>query len=546
MSAIVTTVLLGLCGVLTAALLSGRSKTRKGTLLWSIGGILCSLATGAAIFCMKSSVREIALQRMPGMGGIHRLLPEIAIPDTLMFYFGALAFISAVTVFLLAFNCRRNSGKWYWAVLWSVGLTFFFGHIVFMPYFYGLATWLTLWGVQKGVAFFQPVNATLPTGCAMPLISLVSVALWTWHTVKKAKSSWKNILTFAGVCTGAIGILWLSAWGVGTWAEKAVDRKAAELGITPLQVADEEPAELKNPEFHNFYTRHSKYNPPRSGRYNWRKNEIPAEEKEYTLKFFDSPELEAHLELLKKSSKYLKRKDVLYLSAFQNFRSLVRHRADKAELYYRSGKVDKVVPELLKYLEVDALIPADTPFLLSELVRTATRGLWVEAVVQYAPDDKKYSATYRELLKWSKSWQIHVPHEAGMYLNMRMVSSVKGAVKIFYAPLENAVRYRGFSDAVKRIPELEKLQRMEVLSQYDLFSKNAATQQQMIAMGRTALALKLYRAEHGRYPEKLSALVPAYLPKVYRSAWSGKEFTYTVKDGNFTLISGKRSISSGR
>ena len=536
----------GVCGVLTAALLAGRSDTRKEALLWSSGGVLWSLAAAVTVFFMKSAVREIALQRMPGMADVHRLIPEIAIPDTLMFYFGAWTLVSAVTVFLLVFNCRRNSGKWYWAVLWSIGLTFFFGHLVFMPYFYGVATWLTLIGVQKGVDFFQPVNATLPAGCAMLLISLAAVALWTWYTVKKDKSSWKNILIFSGVCTGAIGILWLSAWGVGIWAAKEVDRKAAELEITPWQVADSEPPGLKNPELDNFYTRHVKYNPPRSGRYNWSRNEIPAEEKEYTLKFFDSPELEAYLELLTESSAYLKQKDAIYFSALQLYRSLVRHRADKAELYYRSGRIDKVVPELLKYPELETLIPADTPFLLHELVRTATRWLWVEAVVQYAPDDKKYSGTYRKLLEWSRTWQVHVPHEAGFYLNMHMAPSIKGAVKIFYAPLENAVRYRGFSDAVKRMPELEKLQKMEVFSRHDLFSKNAATQQQVIALGRTALALKLYRVQHGKYPEKLSELVPVYLPKVYRSAWSGKEFIYTVKDGNFTLTSDKRSISSQR
>ena len=55
---------------------------------------------------------------------------------------------------------------------------------------------------------------------------------------------------------------------------------------------------------------------------------------------------------------------------------------------------------------------------------------------------------------------------------------------------------------------------------------NAARRQKMgIIKGRIALALKLYKVEHGRLPQKLSELVPEYLPKEYVSPSDGKKFT---------------------
>ncbi len=539
MSTIVTLLIAVLAGVGLAGFMAGQSDKRKNILLWSAGGVLWSLTGGTAVFFMKSAVREIALRRMPGIEKVHNMLPEIAIPDALMVHFGVWTVVSAFIVFLLVFNCRRNSVRWYWAILWISGLLLFFNSIVFMPYCYGLAAWLTFAGIQDK-DIFQPVNSHLLTFYLMWFFALTAVAAWTFHTCKAAKHSWKNILVFTGICTVLLSLLWLSAWGMSAWADGTVDRKAAELGITPCRV---ENTPGKNPELYKFYTRHPKYNPPRSGRYNWRKNEIPSDEKEYTMKFFDSPELENHLGLLTKNIEHLRRKDVLYLSTLQDFRSLVRHRADKAELYFRSGKTEKVLPELLKYPELEKLIPDDT-FLISELVRTATRHLWVAALVQFAPDGKQYADTYRRLLKWSFSWRIHLPHEAGLCLGMPVETSANAAVRFFYAPYRKALRYRVFFDALDRIPELEKLQKQETFSGNDIYSKAAANQQQMIALGRTAFALKLYRAEQGEYPAELAELVPKYLPRVYCSG--GKELSYTVKDGDFTLSSGRRSVSSRR
>ncbi|MBE6376723.1 MAG: hypothetical protein E7050_09690 [Lentisphaerae bacterium] len=379
----------------------------------------------------------------------------------------------------------------------------------------------------------------------MLAVNLIAALLWLWHTLKAARKSWKNNLIFVGYFTGFAVLLWLSAWGIGTWAKNAMDATAAELGITPLSVPMHEPDELKSLVDQEFFTRHAKYNPPRSGRYDWRQDTIPPDEKEYTIKFFTSPELEKHLESLKKSAAYADNKDTLYLSTLQHFRSLVRHRADIAELYFRTNQKEKVLPELLKYPELDRLIPADTPHLICELVRTVGRWIWIEALIQYGPEDKALLSTYRELLDWSKSWQVHLPHEAGFYLALPV--EVKGKVAaFFYDPYLNTTKYRGFSEAVNRIPALKKLEQQEFISENGMYAKAAKCQRLGLVLSQTALALKLFKIEKGEYPQKLSELVPRYLPKEYVSPYTGKKLNYTLKDGFFTLASDDQTITSKR
>jgi len=52
---------------------------------------------------------------------------------------------------------------------------------------------------------------------------------------------------------------------------------------------------------------------------------------------------------------------------------------------------------------------------------------------------------------------------------------------------------------------------------------------------RLGLALKIYRIEHGAYPEKFTALVPELLPEIPYSALTGESFGGQLKDGGFVI-----------
>jgi len=541
MAALIIILVLAFIGVLISAFMAGGSEKRKNALLWSAGGVLLSALTGGALFFCKEAVKEILLKQKPHLSF---MAESINIPWQIMLQLGMTVFSCGIILSLWSFNCRKSSSKWYWALLWTLGVAFLIGHLLFLPQYYGIAAFVNFFVSPKQDVFSLDLSM-LPAFYVMLAVNLLGALLWLWHTLKTEKHSWKNILVFAGSFTGFVCLVWLSAWCAGTWAKKSVDTKAAVLGITPSRVAANEPAELKslvNPE---FYTKHPKYNPPRSGKYDWKKDTIPADEKAYTMKFFTSPELETYLTSLKRSAAYIAQTDVQYLSPLQHFRSLVRHRADIAELYYRTNQKEKVLPELLKYPELESLIPADTPFLICELVRTATRNIWINALIQYGPEDKSHLPTYRKFLDWSKSWKVHLPCEAGFYLVYP--PEIKGKIAaFFYAPHLNTARYRGFFDAVKRIPALKKLEQAEIISGDGMYAKAAKRQRLGMIMGQIALALKVYKIEHGKYPGKLSELVPNYLPKEYVSPSTGKKLDYSVKGTNFTLVVDGSSITSER
>ncbi len=56
-------------------------------------------------------------------------------------------------------------------------------------------------------------------------------------------------------------------------------------------------------------------------------------------------------------------------------------------------------------------------------------------------------------------------------------------------------------------------------------------------LAMVAIALKLYRREHGRYPENLQALVPRYLPQVPLDPFDGKPLRYQRLKSGFKLWS---------
>jgi hypothetical protein len=63
----------------------------------------------------------------------------------------------------------------------------------------------------------------------------------------------------------------------------------------------------------------------------------------------------------------------------------------------------------------------------------------------------------------------------------------------------------------------------------------------------TALALRLYRKENGRYPENLQQLVPKYLPSVPIDPYDGKPLRYRKLQMGFKVwsVGGNRKDDGG-
>jgi hypothetical protein len=63
----------------------------------------------------------------------------------------------------------------------------------------------------------------------------------------------------------------------------------------------------------------------------------------------------------------------------------------------------------------------------------------------------------------------------------------------------------------------------------------------------TALALRLYRKENGRYPENLQQLVPKYLPSMPIDPYDGKPLRYRKLQKGFKVwsVGGNRKDDGG-
>ena len=114
MAALIIILVLAFIGVLISAFMAGGSENRKTVLLWSNTGLGVSALAGVAIFFCKGAIKEILLKQKPHLSF---MAESINIPWQIMLQLGMTVFSCGIILFLWSFNCRKNSSKWYWAVL---------------------------------------------------------------------------------------------------------------------------------------------------------------------------------------------------------------------------------------------------------------------------------------------------------------------------------------------------------------------------------------------------------------------------------------------
>jgi len=531
-------------GMAVLGFLAGKAKSGRVFGYWCLGGLGWIAAASGAFFGMKATLKTALVQLAMSMSNVPAakewpvFLPPAA-ADAVIRYLFFIFLPALIVIFLLCCNCRACTKKWYWALLWSIGI--FAGlNYALTPLLYGILGWMCLYGFRESAPF---VTLYFPACCVMLAVLIAAFGLWLWHNRRNAaRCTWRGIPVFCGIFAGFTCLLWLSTWSVGIWAKRVTDRKAAELGVTPCRFAEGTSPEVQA-EADRFSRHLEKYSPPFSGARDWDQNAIPADVMEHTLKTFDSPEMRRHLQIQRKDAARLGEKAEIPFSALGSFRSLARACADRASLFAFTGQQDKILPELMQCPGIDALIAPDTPSLICESIRWEARRLWTVALVRSGPEEKSYLPMYRELFAWSRTWRVRLPCEAGFHLCPNVgPSNAWGA--FISAPCVDIARYRGFFTALGKIPMLKELERQEVISGDDVFVSAARKQRLNLALTQTAVALKVFRVEHGKYPERLAELVPNCLDREPVSPYSGKRFSYVVKDGSFTLASDREEITS--
>ena len=114
MAALIIILVLAFIGVLISAFMAGGAEKCKNALRWSAGGVLLSALTGGALFFCKGAIKEILLKQKPHL---FFMAESINIPWQIMLELGMTVFSCGIILSLWSYNCRKNSSKWYWAVL---------------------------------------------------------------------------------------------------------------------------------------------------------------------------------------------------------------------------------------------------------------------------------------------------------------------------------------------------------------------------------------------------------------------------------------------
>ncbi len=473
--------------------------------------------------------------------------------------FIAVFILIAFSIYIAAFNCRKNTNNIYVAVSGTI----FAGIIIyFCPIwgFYGLSTF-----IQFSQRYLNNVSALISIPATIILTATILTA-WTIFSFRSKRQGWKTLSVQIALFAGIYATIWLLAFTTAYFYGRYALNQAHKNGVIPhywtYKLPEEAQAEKDN--IARFIKEHKNFEMPYKSAYHWTKNSsknhrkrlISQAKREYTLKHFNSADFDEFYRSREKLLEYYaqaKNKNILLAPILNDIRSYVRTHAGKAALYKETNQPDKILPELMKVIWIDAELLNDSPFIIVELVRIACRSVWYTAMVQVGPNDKKYAPVYREALEFMKSRRIYLPHEAGYFLYMlsndiyaHLDIKPKSYTACLVMPSAIIRAAKGLLNSIAIQQKLKKMEKQEVFGDSEQPLNNTTQNYRLpalksrttIVVGTTALALKLYRVEHGAYPDKLEGLIPEYLDSIPSCPSSGEPLKYESDGRNFTLSYG--------
>lgn len=481
------------------------------------------------------------------------------IPSALIWILIGAFVLFAFFFYIATFNCRKNADNFY------VG----FGGTIcaaLVIYFctvwgaYGLSTFIQI--IQKYLDKFP----TLSTIIATIILTGVILVVGTIFSFKSKRKGWEILSIQIGIFAGVYAVVWLLALAVAYPYGRYASNQAHKIGVTSNYLVYELPkeAQVEDDKIKYFLKKHRDFELPYSSSYYWTKDgssnpygkPIPPSKREYTLKYFNSTDFDEYCRSHEKLLKYThsKNKSTLDLYVLNCTRGCARIYAGKAAIYRETNQPEKILPELMKTIWIDADLLDNSPFLIVELVRIAGRGIWYDAMVQLGPNAEEYAPVYREALNFMKSRKVHLPHEAGYFLHALSDDIYPPYVKKpgIYAtflgiPPKMSTAGKGILDSLSIRPKLKELENKEVFSatvkqpngRLSNYRNAAIKSRTSIVVGTTALALKLYRVERGVYPNKIEQLVPEYLDKIPLCPVLGEPLKYESDGINFTFSYGE-------
>ena len=285
---------------------------------------------------------------------------------------------------------------------------------------------------------------------------------------------------------------------------------------------------------------------------------VPAAGREQALKFAASPEGKA---FFARNREYL---DLCCRIAAEEpfevekaqtllvgYRSAARICAAQAALAHWQGRKAEILPLLEPMEKLERTMLEHETAVIEALVRIAVGATRLDMAVSCGPEDPAYAATYRAMLSRFLAAPVQMPIEGR--LQARELREIRGFGRGKWTyPREFGFRKRAavypFAcfDVARHLRKTLELERKapgwirsgvvpkggKPGSLED--AQRSALRKALLYRAHygTALALKLYRCEKGTCPETLDALVPAFLPKLFRDPYTGAPLTYRRLPGN--------------
>ena len=435
---------------------------------------------------------------------------------------------------------------------------------------WGIAAGCIVSGMAGGIPFGVALASfpgmdperSFSIGILVAAVVTGAAALWipeAERPLRRAAAVW-IIVTAAGAAS------WGAAWLVGTFRFEAVKNR----------ILAEKEGDSRRANGAALYREASLLFEAWAGEHAELLRSLPATDEEGTRQL-SAPELEPFFDAFDRAGKSearWDRKKFIDDGAAEELASLGRMSSfcrSRAAAWSAAGRPELVLPELLRPLPLIRQLRSQN-IIAFDLAGSQMEDQLMRAAVEFGPVGPAYAADYRKLLHALEDDSLRPSGE--LELLTLLFAETKGAfrtpgstslIRRFTSPASLNRTATLLDEFAALQPELEQASRLAVLpAEYrrDASSKDpvrgylASTllpyflQREGREFCRIGIALKLYWSEHGKLPERLEDLIPAFLPSIPVSPMSGEPFEYRrEKEGfllNFGAADRRAALRGGR
>jgi hypothetical protein len=560
--------LLGFAAV--AGVFAGAERSGRHLLLGGLAAMLPGVVFAIMTAVDAEPVKRLLMDDLPGLGlAFQSESAALEALDGVYVRAVVAVIVGMVLVYLVFFNCRLLAGKFAGGLAGGV-LAVVLWHYPLVGAVYGMAGFHVMLGPnQEGMNSLS--NAML-TGAGLLLLLLAG---WTVLNVRRRRAGFKKLLIDIGIFVAGCFVLW-SVSAVAAYGYATVMAAKSERRFPPVQrdgvsaaLAARETAWKKY--IDEFYAKHPDFQLPAESIYSWLepatdrggKAVVPEAMRIATLKLVSSPEGE---EFFRKNSEAID----LYVEIIRNFkhesladrpdlsawRAIARRSWGQAYLYYYLNRQDDILPALLESERLEDAIYAYEMTGIEALVRNAIQFARLYSIVTFGPEGRAFAPFYREQLTKVSARPIRIPNDAPLLTKeLKRVLAFEPARpdakaglvgRLLGFPCVSASIARMISSqlaaqaVIDRFPGGIPPARLDgdpaagTLAMYQKALLYAAMNKALCTVG---LALKAYRCEHDRYPDRLADLCPAYLSELPADPADGGALSYSLlPNGHFKLV----------